>query len=305
MVWVRKLLKVNHSEMDVDAELRSYVASYPLLKRGATLRIDFYHGGLADIMKFTLLMVDRCMAMGIRFRLTMRPQVPVYRFLKLRFPEMMVLDFDMDEPYTSIGNLDELRYLEEGSEVTIMPYPMYSHFGDGEAHVRAMLGLRIPGRLLFELSPEVVVLGDSIIAERLGGVGYVGLHVRMGDRFLEMPQREIVALNDVRVWDQRDVVDALSGPWGGEHVLICCDNRGLRDSLELDFPHARSSGLEVGHVSYPSTAPSVARSAVVEFYLLSRARCIAYASVSGFAVMAAQFSGIPCERIGNVGVCVC
>jgi len=281
----------------IDSELRAYVASYDSLTRTATLRIDFYDGGLADIIKFTLLMVDRCMSLGIRFMLTMRPAVPVYRFLLLRFPEMVVTEYVPNSPDTYAGTLEALRGLPEGAHVTIMPYTMYGDFGDGEAHVKSMLGLRIPGRVLFEFSPEVISLGDSIIAERLGGRDYVGLHVRLGDRFLEMRKSDIIAEHDVREWDEQAVIGILCGHWREERVLLCCDNRGLRDSLEIDFPQVRSSGLEIGHVTYPSTLPHVARNAVVEFYLLSMARCIAYASVSGFAVMAAQFSGVPCERL--------
>lgn len=275
----------------VSGELDRYFASYESMTRTAILATGDYNGGIGDVMKFSIALLQHCMSRSIRFMLCTfegrDPPCHIFSHLLFKYPHATVPNVNGDRWWAS--HLSEVDEMPENSTICVLPWVLYNHFGYTD--------FRIPGRLLFRFSEAVTTQAQTIIDTRFGGSGgFLAVHIRMGDHFLEAVKEPIRADCDIRSWD-RDGLQRFLEAHRPYLIFLCTDNRSLRDTIELDYDNVSSSGLEIGHTQYPTTPASVIQGAVVEFYMLTRAAKIMYASVSGFPIMAAQFVGIPCEQI--------
>ena len=231
--------------------------------------IPHFQGGIGDMIKYFLFLIQLCIEKHwkVYYAIT---NVKANRWLKLRYPELYCVP---DNPVL-LSNIDQLNTFVPDLEYVVRPHLLYSLFSYEKLYLK--------GSDVFEFAPEIVERSKRFSIE------YVSLHIRLGDKFLEIPVEQNQCITDVRTFNEDSVIECIQQNPG---ILIFCDNLAYKTSLKEKYK-IFITDFKIGHTCLPSTSDEAIIDTLTEFYLLAKSQHIYSASDSGFPRMASNFYGV-------------
>lgn len=230
--------------------------------------IPHFQGGIGDMIKYFLFLIQLCIEKRIRVYFAVT-DLKVNNWLKMKYPELYYI-LTCPVYLQNISQLDDVLNLE----YVVRPHLLYSLFSYEKLYLK--------GSDVFEFAPEIVERSKRFSIE------HVSLHIRLGDKFLEIPVEQNQCITDVRTFNEDSVIECIQQNPG---ILIFCDNLAYKTSLKEKY-EILITDFKIGHTCLPSTSDEAIIDTLTEFYLLARSQHIYSASDSGFPRMASNFYGV-------------
>jgi uncharacterized protein (UPF0262 family) len=121
---------------------------------------------------------------------------------------------------------------------------------------------------------------------------YISIHLRLGDRFLEIDSNLIHCPHDVRQFNEHALFNYIENN-KDIPILFFCDNTSYKLKVKQKYNHVMITNYEIGHTTYTHTTQTQVLNTITDFFLLSNSINIYVASYSGFSIMASKFKNIP------------
>jgi len=235
--------------------------------------IPHFQGGIGDIIKYFLFLIQLCIQKRWKVYYAVT-DLKVNNWLKLKYPELY---YTLENP-VYLTNINELN-MNSDLDYVIRPYLLYSLFSYEQLYLK--------GSDVFVFAPEIIERSKLFPLET-----YTSIHIRLGDKFLEIPVELNQCVTDVRIFNENDVIDCIQQNPG---ILVFCDNLTYKQSLaKYDI---NLTNFKIGHTCLPSTSDEVIIDTLTEFYILAKSQYIYSASDSGFPTMASNFYGVPLTNL--------
>lgn len=245
------------------------------------------NGGIGDILKFSTFAYKLASDKNIKMIMYNHSPLSKYMFytkgeninsideLNTLFPDYVLLD---------LGNIDDIHNMELTQKKIYNIYPHNLYCKDYIIYQNVDMVSSI-----WDFKKE---LKDFCINLNIKPVRGIGIHLRLGDYYLETDKNFVLAKNDNRIGnlsneDIENRIKAICDLYPNRDIFICCDNLTYKNKLISKFPRMISSNLSVGHTSLSNTTSDEIFHALCEFYMLSHFCDEVYSlTPSGFSIMA-------------------
>jgi len=253
--------------------MEDYMRLRTLYTRKVIFKIPHFQGGIGDVIKYFLFLIQLSIQKRwkVYYAIT---DLKVNKWLKLRYPELY---YNVEHP-VYLNNINNVGVPD--LEYIVNPHLLYGIFSYEDLYLK--------GSDVFEFAPEIVERSKVFPIEK-----YRSLHIRLGDKFLEIPVEQNQCITDARPFNQESVLECIQQNPG---ILIFCDNLGYKTDLKEKYD-ILVTPFKIGHTCLPSTSDETIMDTLTEFYLLTRSQHIYSASDSGFPKMASNFYGVPFTQL--------
>jgi hypothetical protein len=251
--------------------MEEYLLNRPTYLKKVIFVIRYYEGGIADFIKFFLFLIQLCIQkqLKIYFAIT---DLRLNKWLKLKYPEF----YYIPNNEVILDDISQLDMLDVNIDYTVYPKILYSTFSYDKLYLK--------GSDIFTFSSEIIELSKGFSLEK-----YVSIHVRLGDKFLEIPLEQNQCINDVRHFNEEAVLECIQQNPG---ILVFCDNLKYKQKLQQTYK-IELTAFKIGHTCLPTTSDEVVMDSLTEFYILAKSQHIFISNDSGFSKMAANFYNVP------------
>ena len=143
---------------------------------------------------------------------------------------------------------------------------------------------------VFYFSREVIDNSQYIFPPYI--TDYISMHLRLGDKFLEIEKDLIFCKEDIRNFSEENINKVIEENTD-KYIFFCCDNNSFKQNLKEKYNNIIISNGEIGHTSYTIISNKQILDTISEFYILTKSKKIFGASQSGFSIVASNFNNIP------------
>jgi hypothetical protein len=147
---------------------------------------------------------------------------------------------------------------------------------------------------VFYFSNEIIENSKIIFPANINN--YISIHLRLGDKFLEIPEENIYCKEDTRSFSEEKINKIIEENIN-ESIFFCCDNNSFRQKIKEKYNNIIITTGVIGHTSYSTTSKKEVLDTITEFYLLTNSKKIFAASYSGFSIISSKFNNIPYIKI--------
>ena len=289
-------LSKSNSNPLIDAYLQNF-DSYPC---SLVYNFPLTYGGVADCLKFFMLLFEICRTRGIRLYY-LQHDIPIEKYIFVKHAQMRIRHGTLVQhskdgsSIRMVQSINELEKLERFTYNLVKPNILYKMF--------SFDFIKTPFSSIFEFSSEVIENVPRIFPE-LSTKSYISVHLRLGDKFLETDKEFVICKEDARQYNQKVMFETmeqlLSEPSQvPSQVLFFCDNRRYKMAVQNKYKGLVISTAEIGHTSFLNTTDEQVLNTVTEFYVLTQSEKIIAFSYSGFPVAAAKYDNKPFESRDN------
>ena len=247
----------------------SYLNNYDKFENIVIYDFKLYEGGIGDCIKFFMCLLISCIDNNKRLYYK-KNNLEIEKYLKLIHEKMYITE--------------ELIQKLNGVEI-IEPSMIYRSKKD---LLNYMYNINIQD--VFYFTDEVKINRDNLLPSNI--TNYISVHLRLGDKYLEIDERYIKCKDDQRNYSEEAICKYIEGN-SDKNIFFCCDNRAYKLKLKEKFANIIITNCEIGHTTYSNTTPKQVLDALTELYILSNSDLIFRGSPSGFSLIASKFKNIP------------
>jgi hypothetical protein len=189
-----------------------------------------------------------------------------------------------------INNINDIYNIRENVYYYVEPYIFYGDF--------LYKKLTLPLQDVFYFSEEVKTNCLQFLQDN---EKYISIHLRLGDKYLEIDKQYVHVKNDVRYYNESKIFELIEKMYD-KKIVFFCDNHGYKVKIKNKYDKIVLTGYNIGHTSLSNTTDSQILDAVSEFFLLSNSEYIYACSYSGFSIMASKFKNTPISYLYEIGV---
>jgi hypothetical protein len=230
-------------------------------------------GGIGDCIKYFMYLLEKSIVENIRLYYLIN-DIYLENYIQMRYDKMNI-------------HRDELLTLKYPYTI-INPFALYDNYDENI--------IKMPTQCVFKFSNEVI-LNKSVIFPDI--TNYITLHVRLGDKYLETDKRFVNCKNDVRSYNESNLIDFIEKN-KEKNVLFCCDNNDFKRYIKNKYDWILLVDIEVAHTGLKNTNAKQILDSVTEFYIMAYSEKIVAGSQSGFSLMASKYRNIEIELLDNV-----
>jgi hypothetical protein len=235
--------------------MEKYIQNYNTYDKIIVYNFQLGDGGIGDCIKFFMFILEDCIKNKKRLYYK-KNNIALEKYIKLKY------DMYIDT-------------VPESSEI-VSPGMFYSTI-----HTN----FTINANEVFYFTDEVIENSKKLFPY---DISYVSIHLRLGDKYLETPQKYITCKEDTRTFSEEKIDKIIKQE---NHIFFCCDNQKYKSKIK-EKHNILTTNCNIGHTSLFNTIDSQILDAVTEFYILTNSKIIYAASYSGFSIMAAKFNDI-------------
>jgi hypothetical protein len=225
-------------------------------------------GGIGDCIKFFMYLLEKAIVEKTRLYYLIN-DIDLEKYIKMKYDKMNIRRHEfvsLKQPYR-----------------IIKPFGLYKYYQDDV--------LKIPIQDVFKFSKEVISNRSVILPDIKE---YITLHVRLGDKYLETKQTFIKCKNDVRSYDESELIRFIEENRDVK-IVFCCDNNNYKRYIKDKYESIILVDSEVAHTGLKNTNTKQVLDTVTEFYIMTNSKKIVAGSRSGFSLIAAKYRGIEIE----------
>jgi len=265
----------------------AYIAKYDTLVRKVVFKCPIGLGGIGDITKFILYLLELCINADVKLHIIIDDN-PVYKFLGLRYDKMYV-DASVCASNIHLNSIHDLPTLNPDIYYIATPFLFYPEFEDRNFYNTLKYRLND----LFCFSDEVRTNARAIVDP---DVKYISIHLRRGDKHLETDMKYVHCTWDERAFDEEKLYAFIESN-ADKQIFFFCDNNSYKHTTKDKYDFIHITDYKIGHTSFSNTSSEEVLNSVTDFYLMAHSEHIYTASYSGFSKMAAKYNDIPITAI--------
>ena len=250
--------------------MENYINNYDSLNEIIVYDFNIGNGGIGDCIKYFMYILDSCIRNNIKLHYK-KNNIELENYIKLKYEIMYINNDDILNNYKIVNPSTYYRIISDS----------YSENNNGYC---------ININDVFYFSREVIVNSQHIFPPYI--TDYISIHLRLGDKFLELEKDLIDCKEDTRNFSE-DNINKVIEVNTDKYIFFCCDNNSFRQNLKEKYNNIIISNGEIGHTSYTITSNKQLLDTITEFYILTKSKKIYGASQSGFSIVAANFNNIP------------
>jgi hypothetical protein len=259
--------------------MEEYMSKYDSLNKHVVFRFYIGNGGIGDLLKFFMYVLNICIKHDIK--LSLLTNTVVDSFLKLKCNKMYITDSQTLHMIQLTGGKYQLPTIEPN--IMYMAEPsMFYWLGDEYDHP-------IMASEVFDFTHDVK--RHVNITPK-----YISVHLRLGDKHLDTDKEYVHCKEDERYYNQEQLFNFIETN-RDKNILFFCDNGTYKKNIKSRYDFITIIDSNIGHTSFANTTVDQVFNTVVEFYILSKSEHIYAASESGFSRMASRFYNVPFSRI--------
>jgi len=262
-----------------------YLEKYETLDKIIVFKFGPGDGGIGDILKGFTYLLQLCIEHNIKLYYALSNNI-IDKYLKLRHSKMYITIDKIFDPTYNTDDIVRLRHIEEISDIesgTIyLAQPELVHPIDNLYDKISYLLEDI-----FEFTGEVRARARDFIEAT-----YYGIHLRLGDKYLETDKAFVICHSDARSYNEDAIFSCIESN-SDKNIVFFCDNKQYKLKMKAKYPYIYITDYDIGHTSLLNTTEQQILNAITEFYLLAYSQYIYAASESGFSMMASKFKGTP------------
>ncbi len=247
--------------------MEKYIQNFSTFKKAIVYDFKLGDGGIGDYLKFFMIILVHCMNNNIQ----------IYcKFNNLEIQKYIKFKYD----FFNITN-DQISKLKN---VTTKRANMY--YGINSCYTG-----NVKLNEVFVLDEKTIKSNIDIIIPTLPK-NYISIHLRLGDKFLEVDKKFVKSKNDIREYSITKLYSFIEAN-KSRNIIFLCDNKQFKLKLKEKYGSILNiTNSEIGHTSFSNTQEKQIVDAITEFYILSNSHTIYAASKSGFSEMASKFNDI-------------
>ena len=259
-----------------------YIEKYDSLEKKLVFVFQVGHGGIGDCIKFFMQALYYSIKCDIKLHY-FKANITIEKYLKLKHDKMYFVEgFDklIRTDYSSLTNLEPHIYHY------ICPSDLYSQ----PLNITMGFDDLINIKDVFYLSDEVILNKNNLIPPNIDN--YISIHLRMGDKHLEIDKACVPCYYDERRFDEEKLFRFIEDN-NEKNIIFFCDNNSYKLKLKEKYDKIIITNSVIGHTSLSNTSEKQTLDAFTEFYIMTNSEKIYAASSSGFSRMASKFNNIP------------
>jgi hypothetical protein len=250
--------------------MENYINNYDSYNEIIVYDFNICNGGIGDCIKFFMYILDSCIRNNIKLYYK-KNNIELENYIKLKYKIMYINNSEILDNHKIVNPSNYYKVINDS----------YSENNNGYC---------ININDVFYFSKEVISNSQYIFPPYI--TDYISIHLRLGDKFLELEKNLIHCAEDTRNFSE-DKINEIIEENKDKYIFFCCENNLFRQQLKEKYNNVIISNGEIGHTSYPSTSNKQILDTITEFYLLTQSKKIFGASQSGFSIVAANFNNIP------------
>lgn len=294
-----------------------YIENYDSFNKILVYDFRLNEGGIGDMLKFFSFTLKICIEHNIRLYFLCSNDY-INKHLKLKYEKMYITD-----SYFNNHNNDTLYYIDMTSIkdrkslidyiINICPNTYYFvkvYFLYEMFRINGINELYEPLSDVFTFSNEVIDNANDIfnIIGNIGNIGnsnssinknYISIHLRLGDKFLEVDESFVVCKDDEREFNEENMFKFIQKN-NDKTILFFCDNMRCKTYVKDMFDNIFTLDHDIGHTSFECTTEEQTLNTIIEFYILAKSSHIYKASNSGFSILASKFYNAPISDITDI-----
>jgi hypothetical protein len=246
--------------------MEEYMDNYDNYEDSIVYDFEMGNGGIADCIKFFMILLDSCMKEGKRLYYK-KNNIQIEKYIKLIYDKMYIEQASSSDRVSIIKPHQHPLY-----------YSSIQH--DFKASIEEV----------FYFTEEVKANRDCLLDTSI--ITYNSIHLRLGDKYLETDKHYVLCKNDTRGYSEENIFKYIEDN-NDKNIFFCCDNNSYKIKIKEKYPNIIITSCNIGHTSLSNTTEKQVLDAITEFYILTNSQTIFCASRSGFSAIAAQFKKIP------------
>lgn len=286
-----------------------YMENYDSFDKILVYDFRLNEGGIGDMLKFFSFILKICIEHNIRLHFSCKND-HINKHLKLKYEKMYLTDNHNYYVYNEENTKDTVYFIDmacikdrqslndyvksiyPGTYYFVKVYFLYEIFSNNGINQ-----LYEPLGDVFTFSNEVIDNANDII-NIINNISkdYISIHLRLGDKFLEVDKSFVVCKDDKRDFNEENMFNFIREN-SNKTILFFCDNMKYKIYLKEMFDNIFTLDYDIGHTSFVCTSKEQTLNTILEFYLLAKSSHIYKASNSGFSVLASKFYNAPISNI--------
>jgi hypothetical protein len=246
--------------------MENYINNFESFNENIVYNFNLGDGGIGDYIKFFIYILNSCIINNKRLYYK-KNNIEIENHIKLIYDIMYITD-------------DLLQELDNFTLVN--PQMFYESTNIYECNINI--------NNVFYFSNEIITNSKIIFPPNINN--YISIHLRLGDKFLEIPEENIYCKEDTRFFSEEQINKTIEENMN-EYILFCCDNNLFRQKIKEKYNNIIITTGKIKHTSYLTTSKKEIIDTITEFYLLTNSKKIFAASYSGFSIIASKFNNIP------------
>ena len=269
--------------------MEHYMENYDNFKKKIVYYLSARPGGVGDILKYFIILLEQCIKHNIR--LYFYSDSIVNKFLKFKCEKMSISKSALQ--YTKkITNITELHSMDDNILYSIDRGAMFS-LGALRTIDSFFLNINISLSDFFEFDEHIVVNANRIL--NTDDPSYISIHIRLGDSEIESINKSIHS-TDKRLFNEHTLFNFIEH-LKDDTILLCCDSSIYKNKLKEKYNKLTISDFKITHTGEGNPTEIEVFNTITEFYLLAKSKKIYMTSDSGFPLTAALFYKIPISKI--------
>ena len=271
-----------------DTSIDEYFANYDTFNKMFVFVFGTEFGGIGDIMRGMLYLIEICKRYNIRFYFN--TDSPIFNYLHHRYHKLFIPFHEglaISDPIV-ITKPSDIQHIEP-NKFYIGEYSIvYDDFCDNSLYDKFKYTLSD----IFYFSEEVQQNAKKFIKS---DDTYISIHLRLGDKYLEIDKNFIRCPNDQRAFDEQ-LLYTLIEENAHKTIYFFCDNSAYKQTIKDKYNCVNIITYPICHTSALNTTAEQILNTVTDFYLLSKSEHIYSMSWSTFPIMASKFKNIPITK---------
>lgn len=263
--------------------MEEYLDKYDSLDRILVYDFKLGRGGIGDLLKFFIYLVNYGIKNNIKIHYLIN-DISLEKYIKLKNDKFYIRNEDI---------VNKIKINDESEMINIKPniyYFIEPHILYNIITYETMFSYD----QVFEFS-EVVKTNSQMIF-RNNNINYISIHLRLGDKYLEIDNKYIDCLLDTRNYNEDNIFKFIEeNPY--KNIIFFCDNQTYKLKIKKKYNNIIITNCEIGHTSLINTTEKQILDSITEFYLMTKSDKIIMASCSGFSRTASKFKNIPIEKL--------
>lgn len=260
--------------------MEEYMKNYDQYHKKIVYKFILGYGGIGDCIKYFIHVLNLCIKYKIRLSYLIS-NIPLEKYLRLKYAKMYVTAEQIKTKEIAARDIPTL--INDDNDIYHLVHPLI-FFNDFSYETIHSI------QDVFVFSEEVKLNRTQLLLPHY--TNYLSLHLRLGDKFLETDVAYIQSKDDVRRYNETDVLHFIEENTD-KIILFFCDNQQYKLKIKNKYKHIIITDGEIGHTGLYNTTHKQVLDTVTEFYIMTESEKIINAANSGFPIVASKFKNIP------------
>jgi hypothetical protein len=246
--------------------MENYIKKFESFDKKIVYDFRIGDGGIGDNLRYFMYVLETCMKTNKRLYYK-KNNIEIENFIKLKYDIMYIDD-------TMMNQLDSIE--------VVVPQMFYNVSNNTEYNIKL--------NEVFYFTDEVKINSKYLFPQDI--TNYISIHLRLGDKYLEMDNYHVICKDDARSYSEEKIHNFIEEN-NNENIFFCCDNNKYKLKLKEKYDNIIITNCDIGHTSMFNVTKTQVLDAVSEFYILTNSKMIFAGSISGFSLLASKFNNIP------------